>query len=662
MSLYPKFPRIPVFILFLLASVATIQAQTRPGSLQGTVTEKATGEPIPLANIVVKDSNGDIITGVSTDSVGKYQINPIRPGTYSVECSFTGYATITIKEVLINPNTPTLQNFAMQESSEVLQEISKPYKSNVIVRANYNVRVTSEAYGITSRGNNNNNSSEAYKDYAQSNLKAKPYYVNGIAIHHSPYSVGNTEQYEYLKENDFLDAKSNPLSTFSSDVDVASYANVRRFLTDGTLPPRDAVRIEEMLNYFQYDYPEPERNKSFAVTTNLVPCTWNAKHNLMRVGINTESIAKEDMPPANLVFLIDVSGSMSSPNKLGLLKKSLKMLVDNLREEDKVAIVVYASASGLVLEPTGNKEKIMAAIDDLRAGGSTAGGAGIELAYKTALRHYRKKANNRVILATDGDFNVGVSSNDDLQKLIESKRDQGIFLSVLGFGTGNYKDAKMETLADHGNGNYAYIDNLFEAKKVLVDEMGSTMNVVAKDTKFQIEFNPNLVQAYRLIGYENRILKDRDFNDDSVDAGDIGAGHSVTALYEIIPKGTLSNTSVKSVDSLKYQKVESVNGKYSDELATVKIRHKKPNEEQSTLEEQVVKNEVGEASADLNFICAVAQFGQLLRDSKYKGEANYNNTLELARAGSQNDDMGYRHEFLRMVQMAREVDEKVVGR
>lgn len=650
MTLIPRFSAILVLTFFLLTSLANIQAQTRPGSLRGTVTEKASGKPVPQANIVIKDSNGDVVTDVRTDFDGKYQINPIMPGMYTVKCSFTGFATITILDLRIDPNMPTIRDFELQPSSEMLSEVVVVDEAPLIAPNKTSTVPSDLALHAPS------------VEYSMRGSRAGgvTYSSSGVKVQQSPNLAENTEQYEYLKENDFLDAQSHPLSTFSSDVDVASYANMRRFLTNGSLPPPNAVRIEEMINYFQYDYPEPEADKTFAISTDLVPCSWNEKHQLMRVGINTRSIARDNLPPANLVFLIDVSGSMGAPNKLGLLKKSLKMLVDNLREEDKVAIVVYASATGLVLEPTGNKEKIMTAINQLRAGGSTAGGAGIELAYQTARQHFRKKANNRVILATDGDFNVGVSSDDALQKLIESKRDQGIFLSVLGFGAGNYKDAKMETLADHGNGNYAYIDNLFEAKKVLIDEMGSTLNVVARDAKFQIEFNPQLVQAYRLIGYENRLLEDQDFNDDSVDAGDIGAGHSVTALYEIVPKGSAGNTSVKSVDSLKYQQVETIKGRYADEIATIKIRHKKPGSAKSTLEQQVLKNEVQQASPDLKFICAVAQFGQLLSESQYLGKANYQNTLALARAGSQKDRMGYRHEFLRLVQMAQEIDVNVV--
>lgn len=363
----------------------------------------------------------------------------------------------------------------------------------------------------------------------------------------------NTEQYDHIKKKGFVRARRKPLSTFSIDVDTASYANVRRFLREGRLPPADAVRIEELINYFDYEYGDPPADQPFSITTEMSDCPWKQGHRLAHIALRSKPIATENLPPNSLVFLLDVSGSMSSHDKLPLLKKALALLIDQLRPQDRVAIVVYAGAAGLVLDPThgSEKEKMLRAIDALQAGGSTAGGAGIQLAYKLARESFMEGGNNRVTLATDGDFNVGVSSDGELVKIIEREREHGVFLTVLGFGTGNLKDSKMEKLADHGNGNYAYIDSLLEGRKVLVEQMGGTLLTVAKDVKLQVEFNPTKVKAYRLIGYENRRLRDEEFNDDKKDASDLGAGHSVTALYEIIPAD--SDEPVPGVDPLKYQ-------------------------------------------------------------------------------------------------------------
>ncbi|MCH8873590.1 VWA domain-containing protein, partial [candidate division KSB1 bacterium] len=394
----------------------------------------------------------------------------------------------------------------------------------------------------------------------------------------------NTEEYSKINDNVFLSPGTNPLSTFSIDVDAASYANVRRFLNSGQLPYKDAVRIEELVNYFNYDYEDPKGEHPFSVTTEVSQAPWNPDHKLVHIGLQGKKLDYEDMKPSNLVFLVDVSGSMKSPNKLSLLKSAFKLLVKNLDDRDRIAIVAYAGAAGLVLPSTPVKERstILSALDKLEAGGSTAGGAGIKLAYKVAKENLIEDGNNRVILATDGDFNVGVSSTSELVRTIEEKRNDGIFLTICGFGMGNYKDGRMESISNAGNGNYFYIDNILEAEKVFVKEMRATLFTIAKDVKIQIEFNPAKVQAYRLIGYENRMLKSEDFNDDKKDAGELGAGHTVTALYEIIPVGVKSDF-IKSVDELKYQKGEVTNQASSDELMTVKLRYKKPKEEMTPI-------------------------------------------------------------------------------
>ena len=424
----------------------------------------------------------------------------------------------------------------------------------------------------------------------------------------------------------------------------------------GQLPPVDAVRIEEMINYFSYDYPEPEGRHPFSVYTELAVCPWNTGHQLLHVGLKGESIDKEELPASNLVFLLDVSGSMNSPNKLPLLKNAFHMLVNELREEDRVAIVVYAGAAGLVLESTSGTEKqaILDAINRLSAGGSTAGGEGLLLAYKVAEENFIEGGNNRIILATDGDFNIGASSNAEMERLIAKKRDKGVFMTVLGFGMGNYKDDKMEIIADKGNGNYAYIDNIQEARKVMVSEFGGTLFTIAKDVKFQLEFNPARVKAYRLIGYENRLLNDEDFNDDKKDAGEMGSGHNVTALYELIPAGSEEN--ISSIDPLKYQKNQDIVRTNSKaELLTVKLRYKEPDGHTSTKFEKAVKGEVlavNKTSVSFRFSAAVAQFGMILRDSEFKGKASIENVVSLAQNSRGSDPEGYRGEFLKIVKTA----------
>ena len=467
----------------------------------------------------------------------------------------------------------------------------------------------------------------------------------------------NTEEYDRIQENGFKSVADTPLSTFSIDVDPASYSNMRRFINRGELPPADAIRTEELVNYFSYDYPKPTGNDPVKITVEAGTCTWNTAHRLVRIGLKAKEIPTEQLPASNLVFLIDVSGSMWGANRLDLVKSSLKLLVNNLRNKDKVAIVTYAGSAGVKLEATsgGDKQKIREAIDELTAGGSTAGGAGIHLAYQIAKKNFISDGNNRIILCSDGDFNIGVSSAEGLEQLIEKERKSGVHLTVLGYGMGNYKDKKIQVLAEKGNGNHAYIDNLQEANRVLVGEFGATLHTVAKDVKLQVEFNPSQVQAYRLIGYESRLLKDEDFNNDAKDAGDMGAGHTVTAFYEVIPAG-VKNEYVGKVDDLKYQKKEKMTLKPtgSDELLTVKLRYKAPDKDVSRkMELPFVDNKGDSVSSDFRFASAVAMFGQLLRDSDFKGTADYDKVIKLAKQGLNNDERGYRREFIRLVEAAK---------
>ncbi len=469
------------------------------------------------------------------------------------------------------------------------------------------------------------------------------------------FRIQNNESYAIIEENNFQRPTVAPLSTFSIDVDKASYSNVRRMLNTGTAVDPSAVKIEEMINYFDYDYAEPEGVHPFAITTEVAATPWHKDSKIVKIGLQGKTYAEEALPPSNLTFLIDVSGSMSSANKLPLLKKAFKLLVQKLRAEDRVSIVVYAGAAGVVLEPTSgkHKQKIIDALEHLEAGGSTAGGAGIELAYKLAAQNFTKKGNNRVILATDGDFNVGASSHKEMTRLIEDKRKSGVFLSVLGFGYGNYKDDTLEILADKGNGNHAYIDTMQEAHKVFGKEFGGTLYTIAKDVKIQVEFNPKKVQAYRLIGYENRMLEAEDFKDDTKDAGELGSGHTVTALYEIIPTG-ISSPYLKAVEGLKYTtRVESP--ELSEELFTVKFRYKKPDGTKSIEMVHVQNDVLSKPSEDFKFATAVALFGMQLRGSKYDNKAPLETVLALAKAGRGKDEDGYRSEFIRLVHSYQEV-------
>jgi Ca-activated chloride channel family protein len=468
----------------------------------------------------------------------------------------------------------------------------------------------------------------------------------------APPTLHNTESYDHIAESGFKAVETQPLSTFSIDVDTASYSNVRRMLNDSSSVPKGAVRIEEMLNYFDYDYPQPSDGRPFSVTTELADAPWNTSHQLVHIGLQGKRIAQKAMPARNLVFLLDVSGSMAQPNKLPLLKRSLSAMVDTLTAKDRVSIAVYAGASGLVLSPTPGDQKrdILDALERLNAGGSTNGGAGIELAYRVAEMNKKRGGVNRVILATDGDFNVGISNRSDLVDLIEDKRESGVNLTVLGFGMGNYKDSTLETLADKGDGNYAYIDSFSEARKVLIEQAGATLVTIAKDVKIQVEFNPQWVGAYRLIGYDNRTLAAEDFNDDKKDAGEIGAGHSVTALYEVVPPAAAAK--LTGVDALKYHK--PVPPQRGEELLTVKLRYKNPTSSRSRLLEVPLRRDakVAQPSTNFRFSAAVAEFGMLLRQSEHSGNATFDSVRQMALGALGSDPSGRRSEFVALVSKA----------
>ena len=614
----------------------------------GKITDEQ-GNQLSGVAVMVKGSTTATVSG----NDGKYLVEALDKDD-ALDISYVGYVSQKIKikgrpviDIVLKMNSQNLEEVvvtAYDKNDESEYKTITPRKelSPNLYQPSQTLQgkvsgVTITARGIASgKGKRNRN---GYYDQNQDNF--------------------NTEDYDFITENRFLKVTDNPLSTFSIDVDAASYSNVRRYLNAGQLPPAGAVRIEEMINYFHYEYPAPTNNEPFSVNTEISDCPWNKDNKLVLVGLQGKKIPTENLPASNLVFLIDVSGSMQDPMKLPLVKASMKMLVDQLREEDRVAMVVYAGAAGLVLPSTSgsDKMKIKDAIDKLEAGGSTAGGEGIKLAYKTAKQNFAKGGNNRVILCTDGDFNVGASSDDDMERLIEQERKSGVFLTVLGYGMGNYKDNKMQKLADKGNGNHAYIDGISEAKKVLVNEFGGTLFTIAKDVKLQIEFNPAKVQGYRLVGYENRMLNKEDFNNDKKDAGDLGSGHTVTALYEIIPVGVKSSF-LEKVDKLKYQdnKVKATADADGDEMMTIKLRYKKPDEDVSKLIEHPVidtKIAIVKTSDNFRFAASVAQFGMLLRNSEFKSASSFSNVLGLARKAKGNDEEGYRSEFVRLVESAK---------
>jgi Ca-activated chloride channel family protein len=637
------------------------EQQTRTLIISGRVTAAMSNTGLEGANVRIVEAS----VSVGTDAQGRYRISlteTYRGRELPVLVRSIGFKAQT-KSVKITADTTTL-DFALDVDVNRLHEV---------VVSGVSGEAETKRLGFTvSKGPiagnppiNVPSPSAASPPAPYSPPAAAPYPaptpVPTVPPHgghgwHQP--VDNTETYDRIEDNRFLRSRDNPLSTFSIDVDRASYSNVRRFVSNGQRPPKDAVRIEEMVNYFSYDYPEPQGRHPFSVTTEVAHAPWNERNLLVRIGLQARRLSPSSLPPSNLVFLVDVSGSMMSEDKLPLVKESLRLLVKQLREQDRVALVVYAGAAGLVLPPTSGEDRrtILGAIERLEAGGSTAGGAGIRLAYEVAREYHMRGGNNRVILATDGDFNVGPSSDAEMERLIEEKRQQGTFLSVLGFGRGNLKDSKMEKLADKGNGNYAYIDNVIEARKVLVDEMAGTLLTLAKDVKLQIEFNPEHVASYRLIGYENRMLRKEDFNDDTKDAGEIGAGHSVTALYEVVPAKPRAGED--DPEQLRYQAAPRYSARsHGEELMYVKLRYKLPDASSSRLLDHVVtRPDRHRPSADFRFAAAVAAFGMILRDSEHRGHATLDGVLELARESLGHDEMGYRAEFVKLVEHVRSRD------
>jgi Ca-activated chloride channel family protein len=615
---------IAVAWIVILSSFSTVNGTK--GTLTGLVTDAETGSPIVSAKIEILQ--GSIkVSALQTSKSGGFTTS-LNAGNYIVKVSANGFDEQTVN-VYIKVGETTNLKISLLKQIEV--------EENVL----YDVVVKEEE--------KSSRRLFAREKYAMGASAPTSTACQMYVSYDESYIEHNTEEYDFINENAFKDALNNPLSTFSIDVDRASYSNVRRFLTQSQKPYSDAVRIEELINYFDYSYPQPTDGHPFSVTIEADKCPWNDKNRLVLVGLKGENVNENTIPPSNLVFLIDVSGSMSSPNKLPLLQQAFKYLVENLRPQDRVAIVVYAGAAGVVLEstPGTNKTKITAALEMLEAGGSTAGGEGIRLAYKVAKENFIHGGNNRVILASDGDFNVGVSSSSELVRLIEEKRSDGVYLTILGFGMGNYKDGRMEQLSNAGNGNYAYIDNIMEAKKMFGTELWGTLYTIANDVKIQIEFNPSQVKAYRLIGYENRILNKEDFNNDKKDAGDIGCGHTVTALYEIIPAD--SDQEIPGVDPLQYTKQSLVK---SNDLMTVKIRYKKPGEETSKLITQRVETGKTVKSSNIQFASAVAEFGMLLRNSEFKGSSSFAGLIERAKVSKGSDEYGYKGDFIKMAEMA----------
>jgi Ca-activated chloride channel family protein len=621
--------RVGVAVAVVCLLVTVFSAQANRGRIMGVITDTS---GVVLRSVIVTLAGPEQRSVVSNER-GEFTFDNLAPGRYTLRATLAGFVDL-MRDVSVTGTG--VERLRLQMAVGSLQET---------------VTVSAEA--------------PAARELAQS-ARARDGVPGGVPasvaggfignLGNGAYRIGgdfDTETYDHIDEGGLRRVANDPLSTFSIDVDTASYANVRRFLTDGSLPPAGAVRIEELINYFRFDYPKPDGHDPFSVTTELAACPWNPNHRLALIGIRGRETVHEEPARRNLVFLLDVSGSMEPPDKLPLVRNAMRMLVDTLTSQDRIAIVVYAGASGLVLPSTrGNqKEVIRRALAQLEAGGSTNGAAGIRLAYQIAREHFVAGGVNRVILATDGDFNVGVTSQDELIRLIEHERESGVFLSVLGVGTGNLKDSTMEKLADKGNGNYAYLDSLQEARKVLVREGGATLNTIAKDVKIQVEFNPVVVAAYRLIGYENRALRNEDFNDDNKDAGEIGEGHTVTALYEIVPAGTEVGTA--EVDPLRYQQAgDRTPAAASRELATVKLRYKALDGDASRLIVKVLPNANAPMSANLGFASAVAEFGMLLRDSEHKGKASYRAVAARARSFRGADPDGYRAEFIKLTDRA----------
>jgi Ca-activated chloride channel family protein len=616
----------------VVITLAAVAAQSSPGHIRGIIKDPG-GNALPGVDVRIVLVSGAVPARKTiTDAKGEFSFPALTPGRYSVTAVLSGFIpAAAIADVRAGGTVKLALTLALNGVTET------------VTVAGASPRIATQSVHMGDVG----------VDVPQSGVQGGM--TGGIVGGLAEAPRFNTEAYDRITDNDWTETARKPLPTFSTDVDTASYANVRWFLNQGQAPPKDAVRVEELINYFSFNYPEPRDGKPIAVTTAMGDCPWNSSHRLALVGVQAQRIDASRIPPRNLVFLIDVSGSMFDQRKLPLVKASLAMLAPNLTDKDRVAIVVYAGNTGLVLPSTsgGDTQTILDALRRLEAGGSTNGGQGLLLAYKVAQDHFITGGVNRVILATDGDFNVGVTDQGSLLRLIEEKRESGVALSILGFGMGNVKDSTMEKLADAGNGNYSYIDSLAEAQKVLVEQAGGTLVTVAKDVKLQVEFNPRAVAAYRLIGYENRLLKDHEFNDDRKDAGDMGAGHSVTALYELIPAGQPIETA--SIDPLKYQQPGSLSSAATrDEVMTVKIRYKQPHGTQSALMTVAVAGTTT-ASPEMGFAAAVAEFGMLLRDSPFRGSSSFAEARAAAQRFKGDDRHGHRAEFIRLIGAAEGV-------
>lgn len=674
-TLFKNTARFTVLLTVLFIS-NLCQSQLLTGEIRGKVIDKTTKAILDYATVIVR-KDGVLKASTSSDENGNYIIRGLDTGTYNLEVTFVGYTKYMATGIKVTSGCITFWNVELSVKTgngrdlEAVEIIS--YKRKLVEEDGNKSTISSKEIrrlsyrGIGSISNTSSGTNRGIS-FLGNRTDGTRLYMDGVPVISGDINEDankpaapietNTESYTKIKERGFLNPFLEPLSTFSIDVDKASYSNTRRFLNQGFLPPPDAVRIEELINYFDYKYPEPKQGETVAMNSELGYCPWNKDHYLLKIGLNAKKINEEQRQNSNLVFLIDVSGSMGEPNKLPLVKKSLLMLLEHLDKKDRVALVVYAGNSGLVLPSTScdNKREIEYAIERLQSGGSTAGGAGIQLAYKVAKDNFIKHGINRVILATDGDFNVGVNSESDLEDLIAKERKSNIFLSVLGFGTGNYQDSKMEILADKGNGNYAYIDNILEARKILVNELNETLVTVAKDVKIQIEFNPLYVESYRLIGYENRILNAEDFNNDKKDAGEMGSGSTVTALYEI----TLvkdRNLEKEGVDSLRYiNQLAKETLAFEGELAFMKLRYKNTLDSTSKLVTHSISNiPIEKPGDDFQFAAAVAQFGMLLRDSEFKGESEFGETITLAKKGKDEDPEGEKAEFIKLVTLAKEL-------
>lgn len=641
-----------MLLLIFSSSIYAQNPQKYSGVLLGKVIDKKTKKPLDYVNLTLNLNGVNIAIGFSDDD-GLFTFKSLKPDSnYSLKLNYVGYTNCIINQICVKDND-TLQLDLAMESGIQLHELMIVQKKSLIGKSDMHSKtimaspvrninsIANTSMGVESRVGSTPNIRGA-------RAEGTAYYIDGVRV------TQGTEKYAKQVDNTFVKVESTPISTFSIDVDKASYSNMRRYLQSNQLPPIDAVRVEEMINYFSYDFPTTDQVHPFSIQSKVFNHPFSANKKLLHIHLQSPKIQIENSKPNMLTFLIDVSGSMSSSDKLPLLISCLKMLVEQMRAEDQIAIVVYAGAAGLVLEPTNgkNKPKILDALNKLESGGSTAGGAGIELAYDIAQKNFLKEGNNRIILATDGDFNVGIYNIKELVGLIEEKRKSGVYLSTLGFGTGNINDETMENLADKGNGNYHYIDGLLEGKKVLVKELGGTLISVANDVKIQIEFNPRFVESYKLIGYENRLLNKEDFNDDKKDAGELGAGHGVTAIYELnMNDGKLK----EETDSLRYSKQVLKSGNSENEIGFIKLRYKKPGEDKSIKFELPIENEnesIENTSSEIQFAYAVALFGMKLRENKEAKNMKYKDILAIAKNNKGKDEDGYRAEFIQLVETA----------